>query len=208
MLTGSIDLNQLIDGYKKEITYIYGEHATGKTTLCLMAAYNAAKQDKKVVYIDTESGFVVDRLQQIAGYNYINILDKILLLKINNFEDQCQKMEMIRRLINIDLIVIDTIGSYYRKVLRDSPKEINRAMDRQLQILKKVSKTTPILMANQVYTNIDTNEITPVGGEMIKKHCDKILQIENNPRKIILKKPEKKQMLFKIENRGISKVTF
>ena len=89
MLTGSIDLNQLIDGYKKEITYIYGEHATGKTTLCLMAAYNAAKQDKKVVYIDTESGFVVDRLQQIAGYNYINILDKILLLKINNFEDQC-----------------------------------------------------------------------------------------------------------------------
>lgn len=205
MLTGSKDLDQFYEGYKKEITYVYGEHATGKTTLCLMAAYNTANKNKKVVYLDTENSFSIDRLSQLAGFNYINILDKILLLKINNFEEQCQKLEMTKNLVNIDLVIMDTIGSIYRKVLKDSPTEINRKMDRQLKILAKISKKTPVLMTNQVYHNIDTNQITPVGGEMIKKYCNKIILLEKDPRKIILKKPEQKQMLFEIQNKGIIK---
>lgn len=203
MQTGSKDLDFFIDEYKKEITYIYGEYATGKTTLCIQSAAHAASKDKKVVFIDTEAGFSLDRLRQIAGFNYISILDKILLLKVKDFDDQCKKIEMIRNLVNIDIIIIDTIGAHYRRVLKDSPTEINRKMDRQLKIIKKLSKETPVLMTNQVYMNIDNQKITPVGGEMIKKYCKKILFINKQPREIIFKN---KKFPFTIQERGITKI--
>ncbi len=114
-----------------------------------MAAAHTAKQNKKVVYIDTENSFSIERLSQIAGLNYINILDKILLLKVSNFEDQCQKIEMIKNLVNIDLIIIDTIGMYYRDVLKENPKETNKKMGDQLEILKKLSQVSYVLRSRK-----------------------------------------------------------
>ena len=98
--TGSKDLDELLKGYNKEITCIYGPSASGKTTMALMAAVELAKNNKKVVFIDTENGFNLDRISQIAGWNYISILDKILLLKVTDFEDQCKKFEMLEKLIS------------------------------------------------------------------------------------------------------------
>ena len=50
--TGCEDLDNLIEGYKEEITLIYGGAATGKTTLVKLAALKQTLSGKKVVYIE------------------------------------------------------------------------------------------------------------------------------------------------------------
>ena len=65
---GSYDLNKwLFGGYDKDIiTTIYGPAGSGKTNFCLLAAVSQAKKQKKVIYIDTEGGFSIDRVKQLS----------------------------------------------------------------------------------------------------------------------------------------------
>ena len=66
---GSYDLNKwLHGGYEDDVvTVIYGEAASGKTNFCLMAAVSQAKKGNKVIYVDTEGGFSVERVKQLIG---------------------------------------------------------------------------------------------------------------------------------------------
>ena len=88
--TGSYDLNEwLFGGYEKEvITMIAGPPGCGKTNFCILACCSQAKKKNKVIFIDTEGGFSVDRVKQIVGEDYENILENILLLEPTNFEEQ------------------------------------------------------------------------------------------------------------------------
>ena len=65
---GSELMDSMLDGgYDSDIiTTIYGPAGSGKTNLCLLAAISIARQNKKVIYIDTEGGFSVSRLDQLA----------------------------------------------------------------------------------------------------------------------------------------------
>jgi len=66
---GSFDLNKwLFGGYEKDvITMIAGSPGSGKTNFVLLAACSQAKKGGKVIFIDTEGGFSVDRVRQIVG---------------------------------------------------------------------------------------------------------------------------------------------
>ncbi len=202
--TGCEDLDRLIGGYKKEITLIYGPAGTGKTTLAKLATLKQTLSGKKVVYIDTENGFSVERFMQLAEYSCIDLFDKILLLKVKDFEDQCKKFEMVEKLEKVDLIIVDTLGRYYRKA--EKSNENTKRLLRQLRILvHKTKEGIPIIITNQVYSNMD-NEIMPVGGDMFKKFGRCIIELQQKPRKLIVKKPEYKEMLFEIRNRGIFRI--
>ena len=87
---GSYDLNKwLYGGYETDIiTTIYGPAGSGKTNFCLLAGVSQAKKGNKVIYVDTEGGFSVERIKQIAGEDYEKVLSNILLLKPMNFEEQ------------------------------------------------------------------------------------------------------------------------
>ena len=73
---GSFDLNTwLHGGYERGvITMIAGPPASGKTNFVLLAACSQAKKGNKVIFIDTEGGFSVERVKQIVGENYKDIL--------------------------------------------------------------------------------------------------------------------------------------
>ncbi len=88
--TGSYDLNKwLYGGYEKDvITMIAGPPGCGKTNMCILTACSQAKKENKVIYIDTEGGFSVERVKQIVGENYENVLKNIFLLEPTNFEEQ------------------------------------------------------------------------------------------------------------------------
>ena len=75
--TGSEYLNKFLNsGYEKgRISVIFGPAATGKTTLCMLAALATAKSGKKILFIDTENGFSVERLKQMSK-DYEKILKK------------------------------------------------------------------------------------------------------------------------------------
>jgi len=62
------DFDTLLGGglQSRCITHIYGSPGSGKTNIALMATANAVKNGK-VIYIDSEGSFSVERLRQISG---------------------------------------------------------------------------------------------------------------------------------------------
>src|SRR3990172_327375 len=87
---GSFDLNKwLYGGYEAGvITMIAGPPGSGKTNFCILTACSQAKKSNKIIFIDTEGGFSVERVKQIIGENYKDILKNFLLLEPKSFEEQ------------------------------------------------------------------------------------------------------------------------
>ena len=199
--TGSGTINAFLKGYNtNEITLIYGEPSTGKTTLGLLATIAQAKNNKKVIYIDTEKGFSIERWKQLNKTQ--DYLKNVLILRPQNFEEQHKVINNLPTK-NIALIIIDTLGHFYRIALKENYKEANKKVDQQLQSLKEITqKNVPVILINQVYDNYEKG-ITPVGGSMIKNWCQTIIKLEKEPRKIIREKKEKKEALFEIKNETI-----
>lgn len=76
--TGSFDFNKwLYGGYEKGvITMIAGPPGSGKTNFCLLVSCSQAKKKNKVIYIDTEGGFSSERVKQMVGESYEDVLGK------------------------------------------------------------------------------------------------------------------------------------
>lgn len=208
--TGIQEIDELIGGYDNEITLIYGPPASGKTTMAIIASLNQAELGNKVVYLDTENGFNIERAKQLAKGKE-ELLEGIFVLKIRSFRDQAKKFELLKQIIKkkkIGLIVVDTIGHHYRVELQKEAKAANKIVAEQLKQLRIITKEEeiPVVITNQVYTNPNTKEIRCVGGDMVCCFGKKIIELGIEPRFIRLKKPENREMRFKIFEDGIKKM--
>ncbi len=188
---------------KEGINLVYGEPATGKTTLALMLTRDYSKFSR-VIYVDTENGFNVERFKQISQKNYKDCLKNIITFKVKNYQEQEDAIKNLNG-IKADLIIIDTIGMHYRLNLKDDFKDANNKMISMLKTLLKLNKNNVnVLIINQVYNNFNTNKVQGVGEKMINKFCKVVLKLEKNPRKIIREKPNKSERLFEINDEGIT----
>src|SRR3989344_4401154 len=90
IMTGSHDVNNWLEGgYEKGvITLFYGPAASGKSNFVTLAACHNSKKDKKIIFIDTEGSFSLDRVKQISQGLPEFILKNIVILKPTNFEEQ------------------------------------------------------------------------------------------------------------------------
>ncbi|MBI3035280.1 DNA repair and recombination protein RadB [Candidatus Woesearchaeota archaeon] len=220
--TGSKVLDAMLNGgYEKDvITTIYGPAGSGKTVLCLLCSINIARGGKKVVYVDSEGGFSLERMKQICSHisqDYKKILDSIIFLRPTSFSDQKNSFEKLKGIVNdkIGLIVVDTIAMLYRLELGKSEEvhEVNRELGRQISYLTEIArnKGIPVLITNQVYTDFDDkNKVNIVGGDILKYSSKCLIELQitpNNNRRLILKKhrsiAEQKELLFKIVEGGI-----
>jgi len=200
--TGSKDLNKFLKGYPKKINLIYGEASTGKTTLAFQAAITQAKNKKKVIFIDTENGFSIDRIKQLHA-RYKKFLDNIIVLKPDCFKKQENIIKNITEK-NVYLIIVDTINHLYRYELKKDQYKANKSLDLQLKkLLKLTKKEIPVIITAQVYNNLQ-NEIIPSGNKLLKRFCKNIIKLEKEPRKII-HETEKKELQIEIKNKGIFK---
>lgn len=229
---GSYDLNKwLYGGYEKGIiTMIAGPPASGKTNFVLLASCSQAKKGNKIIFIDTEGGFSTERVKQIVGEEYREILKNILLLNPTNFNEQkkifIKLLDKIKK-ENVGLIVVDGMAMLYRLKLGDTVKlkdenkirEVNREVAKQMRILAEISRkqNIPILITNQVYHGFLSEEewkkgIKPeaniVGGDLFKYWSKAIIELknENGKKKAILLKHRsmpKKEMSFEIREKGI-----
>jgi len=219
-------------GYEKDIiNCIYGQFATGKTNFCLMALAELLKQNKKAIYIDTESSFSLDRLKQIMGENYSKEkLKNIIMFRPTSFKEQ---IDTFNKLIKIDLnkisaIFVDSIGMLYRLelgLIRDEDKEIekeeekerirkiNLALARQLRILNEIARKRKIaiIVTNQVYQSIIDSQIHMVGGDILKYWSKCLIYLEHlgDKRKATLVKHRslpQKEFVYKIVEKGIEKI--
>jgi len=229
---GSYDLNKwLFGGYEKDIiTTIYGPAGSGKTNFCLIVAVSQAKKGNKVIYVDTEGGFSIERIRQISGEEYEKILDNILILKPTIFKEQQdsfnQLLKELRR--GVSLVIIDGMTMLYRLELAEAKqkdveriKEVNSELAKQMRLLAEIARkrNIPVLVTNQTYGEYLTEEEfrngkerrnLMVGGDILKYWSKCIIELENNRgrRRAVLRKhrslPEK-ELNFDIIDKGIRK---
>jgi len=220
--TGSKILDAMLGGgYEKDvITTIYGPAGAGKTVLCILCSINVIRAGKKVMYIDTEGGFSLERFKQIASHisqDYKKLLDNILFLRPTNFAEQKKAFEKLKEIVNdkMGLIVVDTIAMLYRLELGKSEEvyEINRELGKQISYLTEISrkKNIPILVTNQVYADFDDKDkVHIVGGDILKYGSKCLIELQITPngnRRWLLKKhrslqPEK-ELIFKVVDGGV-----
>ena len=215
---GSFDLNKwLYGGYEAGIiTMIAGPPASGKTNFTILAACSQAKKGNKVIFIDTEGGFSTERVKQIVGENYKEILKNILLLEPTGFEEQKKLFLKLSEQVkkeNISLIIIDGMAMHYRLELgevkskskeskdEEEVRRVNRELASQMKILAEISRRQkiPVIITNQVYSEFLSDEekkkgikpgVNLVGGDLMKYWSKAIIELknENGKRKAILLK--------------------
>lgn len=229
--TGSFDLNKwLFGGYEKDvITMIAGPPGSGKTNFVLLAACSQAKKGNKILFIDTEGGFSVDRVRQIVGEGYEEILKNILLLEPTNFDEQKKIFGNVLDKVkkdHVNLIVVDSMTTLYRLELgevRDDEskiRELNWKVAGQMRTLAEISRKQkiPVILTNQVYQEFLSEDdlkkgvkrgANIVGGDLLKywSKCIIELKVENNrKRKAILLKHRSlpnKELNFEIRDKGV-----
>ena len=218
---GSYDLNKwLFGGYETDIvSVVYGASGTGKTNFCLLAAVSQAKKGNKVIFIDTEGGFSVERIKQVAGEDYEKVLKNIFLLKPTNFDEQKKAFdELLKRLKDeVSLIIVDGMTILYRLDFATARQEDSKAMQninselvRQIKTLAEIARKReiPVIVTNQTYNW--ENESKMVGGDILKywSKCHIELTHKDGKRSAFLRKhrslPEKK-FDFEITGSGIRK---
>ena len=234
VMTGSYDLNKLLEGgYEKGvITLFYGPAGSGKSNFVVLAACHHAKKDKKIIFIDTEGSFSVERIKQISGDFYEMVLKNILILRPTNFEEQkksfIRMLQELKKSENIGLIVVDSMTMIYRLDLAEARKKgledvqiINADLAKQMKILHEIArkKNIPILITGQVYSEfISLDEwasgkeagVNVVGRDILKYWSKCIIELQNNKgkKKAIIRKHRsipQKELHFEIVNEGIKK---
>lgn len=218
---GSFDINKwLYGGYETDIvTVIYGSSGTGKTNFCLLAAVSQAKKGNKVIYIDSEGGFSIERIKQLASENLDEVLKNIFLFKPTSFTEQKEAFKNLLKYLKneISLIIVDGMTILYRLDFAEARgknngeiQKINSELVVQIKTLAEIARKReiPIIITNQVYNWEDEKRM--VGGDILKYwgKCHIELRNEKGRRSAHLIKhrslPEK-ELVFQITNEGIKK---
>ena len=208
-------------GFEKgTITEIFGPPSSGKSNVTLTLAVNVAKNNKKVIYIDTEGGISIDRIKQISGADFPRVANNIIVFEPTSFMEQNDNLKSIEVWLrknheNVDLLVLDSAVALYRVDDMKSTK-LNKELGKQMGILSKIARTYDIavVLTNQIYNAIDdegNNDIRAVGGTILQYWCKIILQLERgdeiNQRVATLVRhrsiPEGKKATFSITSNGI-----
>ncbi|MDD5112109.1 MAG: DNA repair and recombination protein RadB [Candidatus Altiarchaeota archaeon] len=191
------------------LTHLYGPPGSGKTNLALMATANAVGKGK-VLYIDSEGGFSVERIKQITGGSLDAVMENVLLVKPTTFSEQQAAIRRLDGMVKeqpVALIVVDSIGNLFRLEDERDAREFGKQLALLLRIARKYE--IPILLTNQVFTDIDNGRLVPIGGR-VNEYWNKImveLGREGQVRFAVIRKhlfkPEGLKFEFTIVSSGI-----
>jgi len=220
--TGCASLDKLLNGgiLASNVSLVYGEAETGKTSLAIQCAVNSARKGQKVIFIDADNSFSARRLSQIAYYDLEKLSPLIILLKPNTFQEQILAMDHLEEYLTekVSLIVVDTFTSLYRAEFGENSKErfaLNRELNRQLACLAQIAKTRKkaILITSQVRSVLIEAKVNlePVATRVLKFWSDVVIRLKPTGRTnvvnaILEKHPKHKRLTscyFVIEKTGI-----
>lgn len=212
-------LDNLLDGgiEKGIVTQIYGASGSGKSNVALYLACNVAKKGKKVIYIDTEGGISIDRVKQIARFDFPKVAKNIIVLEPKTFSEQTEDVDAINEWVKrnpneAELIILDSAVALYR--VDENNSKANKALGRQIAILASLAHEydLAIIVTNQIYSSFDgEGSVKPVGGTILPYRTKAIIQLDKGEsvgeriattirhRSI----EENKQISFRITSKGI-----
>jgi DNA repair protein RadB len=223
-------VNSLVRGLEpRSLTSLYGAPGTGKTNLCLLAAVDCVKSGGRVVYIDTEGGFSLERLRQITNMHQ-DVLDRTALIEPRDFQEQRRAIRELEK-HQVELFVVDSMVAMYRLEYAEKNEagkpgyeagravlEANRELSRQLSVLSGLAreKKVPVLVTAHTFRHWETGLNEIVGGDAIKYWSKVIVYLEKtgrmSERKATLIKhrylPEWGSVKFSIVNEGIKPAGF
>lgn len=190
-----------------EVSLIYGEAETAKTTLAMQCAVSCARQGYKTFFMDCDGTFSARRLSQIASGDIDKVSELIMLARPKSFKEQTLVIDQLTNYITKGfwLIVIDTATFLYRMEIAEHPEktfEINRELNRQMALLAQIAKTTKVavLVLSQVRSVFDEEyvDVEPVATRVIKFWADIIVALKptENP-KVVRISIEKKAKTIK-----------
>ena len=223
-------LHGLLNGLEpKAITNFYGTPGTGKTNLCLLAAVDCARKGGKVVFIDTEGGFSLERLKQVAPDDYEKVLESIELVEPKSLHEQTEAVRKAGER-GPDLVILDSSVALYRvehaqtkekaddsnrKCEIDSVMAANRELSKQLSALSALArgKEIPVIITAHAFGrswgNASSYDI--VGGDPVRYWSKSIIFLEktgktSERRARVIKHrslPEDKEARFMLVQEGI-----
>ena len=185
--SGNSVMDHLLGGglEARTITQFYGEPASGKSTLCMIAAVTTLRAGQTVVFIDSE-GFSIERFRQIAGTDTEKIADRLFLFEPIDFEQQgimIAEAEKILKVHKPGLLVMDSATALYRNDLergRDSIQMLTRQMIHLLGYSKRYD--IPVIVTNQVYMDTVKNTFLGLGGTALEHISKVIIRLEKTDR--------------------------
>ena len=196
------------------ITELYGESGSGKSNIVLQLAVAAVTRGLKVIFIDTE-GFSAERFKQIAGPGAAEMAKKIIIFEHMSLEQQAMAIREASKIVSRDvgLVVLDSATSLYRMLLEaEDSRPARRALTVQLSELQEIARrhSIPVVITNQVYTDIESNTLRPLGGTYLEHMCKAIVLLEKageGLRRARLMKhrslPENRTAQFRLTSRGL-----
>jgi len=212
--SGSKCIDSLLNGGFETgtITQIFGASGTGKTSICLMLAYNTA-MNWKVAYIDTE-GLSAERVNQI--FQDKSVLNKISYYDVFDFRQQSAAIKELAKLCSkedVRLVIVDSFTSLCRSELEGEEKQIKmkRELISQLTFLLGLARkhNLAVVITNQMFTDVKSGEDKPLGGPSID-HLSKVIigleKINRQRRAVLVKhrsKAEGESCVFTITDRGV-----
>jgi len=216
---GSLD-EQLRGGLLEgNITLVYGEAETGKTTLAIQCAVNCARMGYKTIFIDCDGTFFPRRMAQIAADDFGDLASQIILMKPENFEQQTFVIDRLNDYISkkVGLVVIDTVTGLYREKLEGMKETfvLNRELNRQMACLAQITKTLKVasLIVSQVRSVVfeEQEMVQPVATRVLKFWADTIISLKPTAQPNIVKatvktniaKKPAKTVFLKIGEKGL-----
>jgi len=196
------------------VTQLFGAAGTGKTNICLQLIIECVKSGKKVIFIDSE-GFSPERFEQIAGNAAATIARDVIVYEPINLAQQYSSIKELDKIVkeNVGLVVLDSATTFYRLALEnDGNISLRRELANQIAHLHRIARKYDIavVITNQVYTEIDSGELCPVGGTMIEHLSKAIIKLERigtGRRRFVIRKhrsrPEGVSCEFMITQAGV-----
>ncbi len=189
---GCTGLDKLLNGgfARGEVALIYGEAATGKTTVAIQAAVAAAKIGLKILYLDSDHSFTHQRFQQIAGNQAQVVSPLIMLFLPDSFSEQRRIVESLESYVtpSVGLVIIDSVNSLYRAAFSSSESifSLNRDLARQVAYLGELSATRKLscILTSQVHARLSppVGDIESVARRTLFHFPQTILRLRNTPR--------------------------
>jgi len=175
--TGCSPIDKLLNGgFPVDcVSLIYGEAATGKTTLAIQTSIECARNNFKVVYVDADQSFSHQRLFQLAPSDATELGRRIIIFLPETFSDQSSIIEDLENYLTkvTKLIIVDTVTSLYRASLRSAERTftLNRELSRQIAYLAEMALKYHlcVMLTSQVHSSVNVEgwRIEPVARRIL-----------------------------------------
>ncbi|MFQ6073694.1 MAG: AAA family ATPase [Candidatus Bathyarchaeia archaeon] len=195
--TGCHALDEMLGGGLTlgDVTLVYGEAETGKTSLAIQCGVRTARIGYKAIFVDSDDTFSPVRLSQIAHKDIDEVAPSITLVKPTTFQEQALAIDRLDEYLTkaVGLVVVDTLTSLYRAELGEPKRTftLNRELGRQVACLAQIAKTRKVaVLVNSQVRNVFLEGVVktePVATRVLKFWADVVLNLKHTGQSRVMK---------------------